>query len=67
MRELEQEYEMEHQEATTLKRLLEQENYQLRNKYNQDDVVLDEVVKRWSLIPDSRKRQKSIAEAKWGS
>ena len=58
---------MEHQEATTLKRLLEQENYQLRNKYNEDDLALDEVVKRWSLIPDSRKRQKSIAEAKWGS
>ena len=34
VRELQQEYEMEHQEATTLKRLLEQENYQLRNKYN---------------------------------
>jgi hypothetical protein len=45
---------MEHMEAGTLKRLLDQENQQLRNKYNVDDLVFDEVVKRWNKIPDSR-------------
>ena len=50
-----------------LKRLLDQENIKLRNKYNTDDLALDEVFKRWNQIPDSRKKQKAIMEAKYGS
>lgn len=47
-RELLNEYEMEYKESVNLKKLLDQENIQLRNKYNVDDITLDEVFKRWS-------------------
>ena len=47
-RELLNEYEIEYKESVNLERLLDQENIQLRNKYNVDDMTLDEVVKRWS-------------------